>query len=150
MVQQNNRDMSSPYSIELLFNNEKLEFMKTLCLMYVFLAQSKKRRKISEIIFYYSLGEQVQKIPSHNLYFRFSNKINTIILKMSHLKFVSVQGDLMKKFDDITVQITPLGKEFFEDIRTDYFINLEKRYINMLNEIKFSSHNMRIIKGEEK
>jgi hypothetical protein len=69
---------------------------------------------------------------------------------MSHLKFVSVQGDLMKKFDDITVQITPLGKEFFEDIRTDYFINLEKRYINMLNEIKFSSHNMRIIKGEEK
>ncbi|MGR5967426.1 hypothetical protein ACT7DB_37750 [Bacillus cereus] len=50
------KNMSVPLSIELLFDNEKLDLIKTMGLLYAcFLQNKKKYRKISELVFYYSL-----------------------------------------------------------------------------------------------
>lgn len=155
-----NKNISVPPSIELLFNNEKLDLMKILCLMYAFTLESKKRRKVSEIMFYYSLvnfdliksfekNEENNKsfTPSSNLYFRFQTKINGILLNMSHLQLINLQGDLTKKLDDITVQLNPLGKLIFEEIDSVFFSNLKKEYTNAFKKVKFSASNMKVIKG---
>ncbi|MDF2085657.1 hypothetical protein [Bacillus pseudomycoides] len=155
-----NKNISVPPSIELLFNNEKLDLMKILCLMYAFTLKSKKRRKVSEIMFYYSLvnfdliklfedSEENKKslTPSPNLYFRFQTKINGILLKMSHLQFINLQGDLTKKLDDITVQLTPIGTVVVEEVDSVFFSNLKREYTNAFEKINFSASNMQVIKG---
>lgn len=155
-----NKNTSVPPSIELLFNNEKLDLMKTLCLMYAFSSKSNKRRKVSEIMFYYSLVNfdfiklfEVNEenwngfIPLPNLYFRFQTKINRILLNLSHLQFIELKGELTKKLDEVTVQLTPTGKEFFEKIELEFFSNLEEEYTNVFDKVVFSSSNLKVIKG---
>lgn len=152
-----------PPSIELLFNNEKLDLMKVLCLMYAFTLKSKKRRKVSEIMFYYSLvnfdliklfedseENKMGIIPSPNLYFRFQTKINQILLNMSHLKFINLQGDLTKKLGDITVQLNSEGAAAFEEVDSVFFSNLKVEYTKALEKVKFSASNMQIIRGVRK
>ncbi|EJS63229.1 hypothetical protein ICU_04657 [Bacillus cereus BAG2X1-1] len=155
-----NQNISVPPSIELLFNNEKLDLMKILSLMYAFMLESKKRRKVSEIMFYYSLvnfdliklfenDEENNKNfrPSPNLYFRFETKINGLLLNMSHLQLINLQGDLTKKLEDITVQLNPLGKLIFEEMDSIFFSNLKKEYTDAFKTVKFSASNMQVIKG---
>ncbi|MDM5224568.1 hypothetical protein QUF86_28450 [Peribacillus sp. NJ11] len=160
METQENRPFSVPPSIQLLFDNEKLELMKVLCLMFSFSNQSNKRRKVSEILFYYSLvnfdlinlfaeGTEKQNgfAPSPNLYFRFQTKINDILLIMSHLQFVSVRGDISKKLGDITVQLTPKGRQFFSEQNSEFFSTLQENYTSAFNTVSFSMDNLKVIKG---
>ncbi|KZN98581.1 hypothetical protein [Pseudobacillus badius] len=156
----NNKDNALPLSIELLFNNEKLDFMKTLSLLYAFSKGRKKHRPVSEILFYYSLvhfdliklfepivESRMGTKPSLNLYFRFQAKINKILLNMAHLQFVTLQGDVTKKLEGIKVSLTPKGKEFFEEIESEYFSDLVGVYISTLDKVKFSPGNEKILKG---
>jgi hypothetical protein len=152
---------SVPISIKLIFDNEKLDLMKLLCLINAFSNHNKKKsRKISEVLFYYSLvnfelirlfdkekGIQKSFSPSPNLYFRFQTKINKLLLCMSHLKFIEIKGDTSLKFDDIKIKLSPIGKQFFENHNTDYFLNLHGKYINTFNKVEFSIDNLKIIKG---
>jgi len=160
MSRNNENLLTVPPSIELLFNNEKLDLMKVLCLMYAFSRQSNKRRKIGEILFYYSLvnfnllrlfeENEVShngSVPSPNLYFRFQKKINSIILNMSNLEFVTVHGDISKKLDDITVQLRPKGKAFFEEQSSGFFESLQKKYTATFEEVAFSASNLKVLKG---
>lgn len=155
-----NKPISVPPSIRLLFDNQKLDLMKVLCLMFAFSNQSNKRRKVSEILFYYSLvnfdlirlfekGTEKQNgfSPSPNLYFRFQTKINEIILIMSHLQFVVVRGDLSKKLGDITVQLTPKGSQFFAEQNSEFFSTLEENYTSAFNTVSFSLDNIKFLKG---
>ncbi|MGQ4668699.1 hypothetical protein ACUIJN_23240 [Metabacillus halosaccharovorans] len=158
-----NKNTSIPPSIELLFNNEKLDLMKMLCLLYTFSLESKKSRKVSEIMFYYSLvnfnliklfnsdGEKRQGLtPSPNLYFRFQTKINRIFLNMSHLQFINLNGDITKKLDDMTVQLTPTGSLFFKEMDSVFFSNLKVEYTNVIKEVKCTASNIKLIKGVQK
>lgn len=160
METQKNNPSSVPPSIQLLFNNEKLDLMKVLCLICTFSNQSKKHRKVAEIMFYYSLvnfdlillfeeGTKKQNsfAPSPNLYFRFQTKINGILLTMSNLKFVVVRGDISKKLDDITVQLTPIGKQFFEEQNSEFFTILQEKYTSAFEKVDFTIDNIKVIKG---
>jgi hypothetical protein len=155
-----NKSLSVSLSIQLLFDNEKLDLMKVLCLMFSFSKQSNKRRKVSEILFYYSLvnfdliklfEEEMEKqnefSPSPNLYFRFQRKINEILLNLSHLQFVELSGDISNKLDDIKVKLKPAGKKFFEEHNSEYFGDLQEKYISVLDEVSFSAENVKVIKG---
>lgn len=149
---------SVPASIQLLFDNEKLELMKVLCLMNTFSIQSKKQRKVGEILFYYSLvnfnlikifNSELEKdiTPSPNLYFRFQTKINNLLLNLSHLQFIELKGDISKKLDDLKVKLLPHGKKFFEDNKSKYLLDLQEKYLHAFNEIGFTAENIKIIKG---
>jgi hypothetical protein len=149
-------NVSVPPSIELLFNNEKLELMKTMSLFYAFSLQSKTRyRKVSEIVFYYSLanfgliklfetGEGNKVSP--NLYFRFQFKINQILLKLSHLHFIEIKGSVSDKTEDITARLTLTGLHFFEGINSKFFSDLTEKYIYTLNEVEYSATNIKKLK----
>ncbi|MED4447219.1 hypothetical protein P9299_29920 [Bacillus cereus] len=160
MKYQKHNDSSVPVSIQLLFNNEKLDIMKVLCLMNAFLNKSKKKRKVSEILFYYSLvnfnlitlfEEEIDMnnvfAPSPNLYFRFQQNIKGILLNMSHLEFIEVTGDVSKKIDEITVKLLPKGKQFFQEHKSEFFSNLQEKYISALDKVSFSTENVKVIKG---
>ncbi|GAB6432578.1 hypothetical protein bcgnr5372_48740 [Bacillus luti] len=160
MKYQKHNDSSVPVSIQLLFNNEKLDIMKVLCLMNAFFNKSKKKRKVSEILFYYSLvdfnlitlfEEEIDKnnvfAPSPNLYFRFQQNINGILLNMSYLEFLEVTGDVSKKLDEITVKLLPKGKQFFQEHKSAFFSNLQEKYISTFDKVNFSTENVKVIKG---
>ncbi|TPG70267.1 hypothetical protein EEL31_18395 [Brevibacillus laterosporus] len=152
-----NKNVSVPPSIGLLFDNEKLDMMKTMSFLYACSLQSKKKyRKVSEIVFYYSLVNfdlinlfqpGNEKKVSKNLYFRFQFKINQILLKLSHLNFIDIKGNLSDKPADIAARLTSTGFEFFCGINSDFFSNLIEDYIYALENVECSATNMKMLKG---
>lgn len=159
MKRETNYNSSVPVSIQLLFNNQKLEIMKVLCLMYALSTQNNKQRKVEEILFYYSLinfdlaylfndglDKKSEFAPSPNQYFRFQTKINEILLIMSHLKFIEIKGKLSNKLDELKVKLLLPGKKFFEDNNSRYLNSLQEKYIKMYKTINYSAENVRKIK----
>lgn len=148
-----------PPSIELLFNNEKLDLMKFLCLLYAFSLKSNRKIKVSELLFYYGLVNFNLRIvlekntdktgivvePSITLYFRFQSKIQKIILDISFLKFATLNGDLSKKLDEITLKITPKGKSIIEELDSPFFKELTSNYVEVIDSVKFKASNLKII-----
>ncbi len=117
----NMENISVPASIELLFDNEKLDLIKTMGLLYAcFSINKSKYRKVSEIVFYYSLvnfdlvklfeeDKDIRSSISPNLYFRFQNKINKILLYLSYLDFIEIKGSLAFKTEDLAARLTESG-----------------------------------------
>lgn len=153
-------DKSTPLSIQLLFNNSKLDLIKTLILLFSFsLTGAKKYRKLQEIVFYYSLVNfnliavfNENRVDDHllsiNQYYRFQSSINQILLHLWQLEFIEVKGDLSIKTLDIGVRLTVKGKLFVEELKSDYFHALINDYSNSLDSIKYSSENLKKLKGE--
>ncbi|MDN4493366.1 hypothetical protein [Ureibacillus aquaedulcis] len=159
MIQKQESNYSTPTSIQILFNNQKLEIMKVLCLLNALSSQNNKQRKVEEILFYYSivnfeldyLFREKQKsekdiFPSSNQYFRFQTKINEILLLMSSLKFIEVKGKISNKLDDLKVKLLKDGRVFFVDNSSDYLKALYENYIIAFNSINYSMENVKIIK----
>ncbi|MEK4454012.1 hypothetical protein [Paenibacillus sp. FSL L8-0506] len=152
-------DKSTPLSIQLLFNNSKLDLIKTLILLFSFsLTGAKKYRKLQEIVFYYSLVNfnliavfNENRVDDHllsiNQYYRFQSSINQILLHLWQLEFIEVKGDLSIKTLDIGVRLTVKGKLFVEELKSDYFHALINDYSNSLDSIKYSSENLKKLKG---
>lgn len=159
MIQKQEFNYSTPTSIQLLFNNQKLEIMKVLCLLNALSSQNNKQRKVEEVLFYYSIvnfelyylfnEKQMSEkdvFPSSNQYFRFQTKINEVLLIMSSLKFIEVKGKISNKLDDLKVKLLKDGIVFFEDNSSDYLRTLYESYINAFNSINYSIENVKIIK----
>lgn len=149
---------SVPSSVQLLFDNTKLDIVKTLLLLYSFSLQSKmKYKKVSEIVFYYSLvnfdliklfnSEEYSEKLSTNLYFRFQFKINQIILQLSQLTFIDVKGNLGVKTGDLGIRLSSAGISFVEKLDSDYFTNLVNEYTSALSNIEYSTANIKMLKG---
>ncbi|AFQ29202.1 hypothetical protein P4493_13175 [Bacillus thuringiensis] len=153
------KNMSVPLSIELLFDNEKLDLIKTMGLLYAcFLQNKKKYRKISELVFYYSLvnfdliklfetGEENRSKISPNLYFRFQNKINQILLNLSDLNFIEIKGNLSFKTGDLAAKLTKGGLEFYEEMDSEYFSKLVEDYIYAMNQVDYTANNLKVLRG---
>ncbi|MGA4722224.1 hypothetical protein [Fictibacillus nanhaiensis] len=157
MDQQIKHDSLVPSSIQLLFDNDKLDFMKILCLINALSSISNKQRKVEELLFYYSLVNfdliklfNIEKkngfTPSPIQYFRFQTKINEILLAMSNLKFIEIKGEMSNKLDELKVKLLSPGKDFFQQHSTEYFQTLFNRYIEAHSTIKYSSENVNKIK----
>jgi hypothetical protein len=151
---------SVPPSVQLLFENTKLDLTKTILVLYAYSLQSQKKyRKISEIVFYYSLvnfelielylsNVENKSVFSTNQYFRFQFSINQILLQLSQLGYIEVKGSLTVKADDIGIRITPAGVSFVEQLNSEYFRKLVDEYTKAINTIEFSSSNLKILRGE--
>ncbi|MDU1847382.1 MAG: hypothetical protein E6778_17765 [Niallia nealsonii] len=150
---------SVPASIQLLFNNQKLDIMKVLCLMNALSTQNKKQRKVEEILFYYSLvnfdlayifngvkDDNREFAPSINQYFRFQTKINEILLIMSHLQFIEVKGKPYNKLDELKVKLLSSGEIFYQDNKSEYLNSLFDKYVDMYKNISYSAENVKKIK----
>lgn len=150
-----------PPSIELLFNNEQLEFIKTLCLLYAFYKKNNKKfNTISDTVFYYSLinfnlitmfeNNKTDKINlERNLPFRFQTKINKIVLDLSHLNYIELNGELTHKINDIGIKLTKEGFEFINEINILFITELIEKYNFAINSVKSNSKNKNIIIGGE-
>ncbi|WP_256865481.1 hypothetical protein [Paenibacillus sp. 32352] len=150
---------SVPPSVQLLFENTKLDLTKTILLLYVYSLQSQKKyRKVSEIVFYYSLvnfdliklyksNEENKDLISTNQYFRFQFNISRILLQLSQLGYIELKGTLTVKTDDIGARITPDGLAFVKELDSEYFTKLVDDYVQALKTVEFSTANLKIIKG---
>lgn len=145
---------SVPKSIELLFENEKLELMKVLCLIYSISLKSKRYISISEILFYYSLTnfnlisifEEVNKATSPNLFFRFQSRINNIIIQMENLNFIKLKANLATKNENIKVKVSKIGQSFYEEHDSFFFQELQKRYISTFEKVGYNASTLKKLK----
>lgn len=150
---------SAPPSVQLLFENTKLDLAKVVLLLYAYSLQSQKKyRKVSEIVFYYSLvnfnliklyesNNQNDDLISTNQYFRFQFNISWIILQLSQLEFIEVKGSLSVKTDDIGIRLAPDGLSFVKTLDFDYFKALIDNYVHALKTVEYSKDNLKRIKG---
>ncbi|KJR67553.1 hypothetical protein OTK50_13420 [Bacillus sp. NEAU-CP5] len=154
----NNEYSFVPPSIRLLFDNSQLEMIKTLCLLYSFYQKSKRKFvKVSDIVFYYSLvnfgmiklieidGEREE--ASRNLYYRYEQGINQIILEMVHLDFIEVKGNLTSKASQIGMRLTQKGNEFLNNLELNSFPDLINEYSNIISLIENNPENNNKLKG---
>lgn len=153
-------NISVPASIELLFDNEKLDLIKTMGLLYACFSMNKsKYRKVSEIVFYYSLvnfdlvklfeeDKDIRRSISPNLYFRFQNKINKILLYLSYLDFIEIKGSLAFKTEDLAARLTESGSEFYGEMDSDYFSKLVQDYIYTMDQIDYTPKNLKVLRGK--
>lgn len=153
-----------PPSIELLFNNEKLDTIKFLCLLNAFSLLTKRHIKVPELLFYYGLvnfnlyklfDENIQNStnysnPSINLYFRFQTKLPKIIINLINFKFIDFKGDLSNKRAELSLKISPIGQDMIKEMDSHFFIELTEKYTAVINCIKFTTHNIKVItEGEQ-
>lgn len=156
------RESLVPSSIELIFNNEQLELIKTLCLLYSFYIKSNKKfNKISDIVFYYSLinfnlikvfednSKMAEINLEKNLPFRFQTKINKILLELFNLNYVEIKGELSHRVNDISVKLTPEGINFINEINIPFIAEIIEKYNVAINDIMNTSKNKKIIIGGE-
>ncbi|MCY8125017.1 hypothetical protein MOC32_08515 [Bacillus spizizenii] len=147
-----------PPSIRLLFDNSQLEMIKTLCLLYAFYQKSKRKFvKVPDIVFYYSLvnfgmikliktnGEKEE--TSRNLYYRYEQGINQLILEMVHLDFIEVKGNITLKSSQIGVRLTQKGNEFLDDLELNSFTDLINEYSSIISLIENNPENHKKLKG---
>lgn len=146
-----------PY-IRLLFDNNQLELMKTLCLLFSLSQKSKRKfNKISDIIFYYSIVNfDMSKIiesneesgeMSRNLYYRFQENINQIILGLLNLGFAEIKGEITSKTADLGIRLTKEGLEFVDGLEIDYFAKLIIEYSSVIDMVDNNSKNKNLLKG---
>lgn len=147
-----------PPSIRLLFDNRQLEVIKTLCLLCPFYKKSKRKFiKVSDILFYYSLvnfgmikliesNEEKEEV-SRNLYYRYEQGVNQVILEMVHLGFIEVKGTVTSKLSQLRVRLTLQGNEFLKKLEIDYFLDLIDEYSNVISLIDNNSENKKKLKG---
>lgn len=153
-----------PPSIELLFNNEKLDTIKFLCLLYAFSLITKRHVKIAELLFYYGIvnfnlyklfDENIQNSnsvsdPSINLYFRFQSKLPKIIINLTNLNLIDFKGDFSKKKEELTLKISSEGQVLIKEIDSEFFLELIDKYNYVINSIKYTTHNLKILtEGKE-
>lgn len=147
-----------PQSIKLLFDNNQLELIKTLCLLYAFYKEStRKYYKLTDIVFYYCLvnfdllkliEEREDKGEiSRNLYYRFQQNINQIILELSNLQYVEIKGDVTTKTSDLGIRLTKKGMEFVEGLELHYFSELIEEYSSVINTVDNNMKNRNKIRG---
>ncbi|PRP55204.1 hypothetical protein ACRV5I_11245 [Bacillus halotolerans] len=147
-----------PPSIKLLFNNSQLEMIRTLCLIYSFYQQSKRKFiKIEEVVFYYCLVnfDMIRLIESEddqvsirtNLNYRYQQNVNQIILELGNLKFIELNGNLNFKSSQLKVRLTHQGHDFIQKLEINYFSELIKEYSRVINLIDSNQKNQKKLKG---
>lgn len=159
MEQLNSSKPLIPASVQLLFSNEKLELMKMLCLINSINEKSSKQRKVEELVFYYSLvdfdmlnifdmktKDKYIYTSSLNRYFRFQLKVNKMLLTMSNMKFVEINGDKFTKKENLKVKLLPFGRKFFEENKSEYFKYLYDEYTEAFGKVAYSYENIKKMK----
>lgn len=146
-----------PY-INLLFNNNQLELLKTLSLLFAFSIESKKKfNKVADIVFYYGLvnfdmikilkGDEDDLVISRNRYFRYRQNINQVILELFNLDFIEVKGTIEVKTSDIGIRLNEKGLNFFKELNISYFSELVERNLSVIRMIENNSKNKSILEG---
>ncbi|MFC5714428.1 hypothetical protein ACFPU1_16915 [Thalassorhabdus alkalitolerans] len=161
MSSYNKDEFVVPPSIELIFDNNQLELMNTLCLFYVFFQKKpKKFYKIPDIIFYYSIvnfnllnvieAEEDVGFVSRNLYFRYQQNINQLLLELYNLQFVDIKGKVSFKTDQLGARLTTKGNEFVNSLEIEYFVELINKYLEVIEMVDNNTENKNKIKGGKK
>jgi hypothetical protein len=158
MSYSNNEYSFVPSSIRLLFDNSQLEMMKTLCLVYSYYQKSKRKFvKIQEIVFYYSLvnfgmsklieSDGKKGEVSRNLYYRYQQSVNQVVLEMANLNFIEVKGNVTSKTSQLGVRLTQQGYEFIQKMEIKYFSELISDYSRIISLVDYNSDNLNKLKG---
>ena len=93
--QTENNNYQSPFEIELLFDNKKLELFQYLVIMYSCLKDNRKRKlSIEQLLYFYTIifsETDETKTPLIFKYNKDKSKINEVLIALSSIKFMSME-----------------------------------------------------------
>lgn len=121
-------DFKSPFEIELLFNNQKLELFQYLIILYSCLKDNRKRKlSIEQLLYYYTIifsDNDNSKTPLIFKYTRDQSRINDVLIKLGSIGYIEVSGEISMPTKSLKISITKQGITFIEHIEsisiTDY------------------------------
>ncbi|HDV0821059.1 TPA: hypothetical protein RHK00_002851 [Enterococcus faecalis] len=126
-----NKPNNTPLEIDLLFDNKKLDAMKYLLVMYT----RQKKMTVTELLYYFSIVnislEEYTEIPRMNIYLKNRKEISGILIFLSNLNYILIEGDFNKNIDNFKVKITEIGIDFVENAE----INWMMEYIGLFKDI---------------
>jgi hypothetical protein len=130
-----NKPNNTPLEIDLLFDNKKLDAMKYLLVMYT----RQKKMTVTELLYYFSIVnislEEYTEIPRMNIYLKNRKEISGILIFLSNLNYILIEGDFNKNIDNFKVKITEIGIDFIESAE----INWMMEYIGLFKDIMFKN-----------
>lgn len=131
---QPNIDYRSPFEIELLFDNKKLELFQYLIILYSCLKDNRKRKLSPEqllyfytIIFFEMDGTKTPLIFKYN---KDKSRINEVLIVLSSLGYIDVFGELTSPIKSLKIAITKQGINFLEEIESsrivEYIVSIRR------------------------
>ncbi len=134
--QTENNNYQSPFEIELLFDNKKLELFQYLVIMYSCLKDNRKRKlSIEQLLYFYTIifsETDETKTPLIFKYNKDKSKINEVLIALSSIKFIDVNGKVNSPISNLKISITKQGIEFLEEMNSlvlDEYISLIRNII---------------------
>lgn len=151
-----NDGYQSPFEIELLFDNKKLEIFQYLVILYSCLKDTgKKKLSLEQLLYYYTIIFFVNDGTKTPLIFKYSkdkSKLNGIIIALSSLGFIEVAGNLTSSINTLKISITEEGIRFIEEAKSEsinkYMMHMRDIIIRNPYEKKLLRFNKLLYEGE--
>lgn len=132
---QNNSGYKSPFEIELLFDNKKLELFQYLVILFSSLKDNRKRKlSFEQLLYFYTIiffEKDKTKTPLIFKYNKDKSRINGALIALSSLGYIEIDGKVTSPIKTLKVSITKLGIEFIESIDSEVLIE----YIALLRNV---------------
>lgn len=135
LVNQNMSNYQSPFEIELLFDNKKLEVFQYLIILYSCLKDNRKRKlSIEQLLYFYTIifsETDETKTPLIFKYNKDKSRINEVLIALSSLQYIEVDGKVISPIKTLKFSITKHGIEFLEGIQSPVL----EEYIDVIRNI---------------
>lgn len=112
-----------PLEIDLLFDNKKLDVFQYLCILHYSRTHfNMKKLSFEQLLFYYTIiyfYENKINFPLINIYLRNKKNLNAMVIYLSNLGFINIEGDVTTPTNKLKISITELGQTtmtFWESI----------------------------------
>ena len=135
LIKQKKNEYQSPFEIELLFDNKKLELFQYLVILYSCLKDNRKRKlSIEQLLYYYTIiffETDETKTPLIFKYNKDKSRINKILIALSSLQYVEIDGKVISPIKTLKASITKQGIEFLQEIQSPVL----EEYIEVIRNI---------------
>ena len=141
-----------PILVDVLFDNSEIEKLGVLCVIKCFPRRT-SGLSFPELVYYYSLAVSEFNFDNNdnskvrynviNLYVSFQSRLKKIIIELSSLEHIQVDGRIDLSVDKIKIKLTNNGNELLRNLESKYFINL-------CNQVDFAKKHFSYSKSMEK
>ncbi|MGY0353561.1 hypothetical protein ACWY2R_03555 [Enterococcus avium] len=135
MINQKMSNYQSPFEIELLFDNKKLEVFQYLIILYACLKDNRKRKlSIEQLLYFYTIIFSETDETKPPLIFKYNkdkSRINEVLIALSSLQYIEVDGKVISPIKTLKFSITKHGIDFLEGIQSPVL----EEYIDVIRSI---------------
>lgn len=141
-----------PKSVEILFNNPKLDIAKALIIIYI-LSNRKKSIKVGEYIYYSIINNCYDENVSSEInlrcsYFEINNTLKLTLLNLCNLGYIELDNKDCKSLIDLYIVIKDKGKKVAVELQGAYYEHLKENIAILNKQFKYTKKEIvRMVEG---